>query len=500
MATNWQDHPLARIQGILIGIIVLMVLIGALMFVSVVNIGGNEVGLVEKKFGGGKLPPGNILATEGENGIQAQVLEPGWHFFYWPWQYDIDKVKVTIIKNGFVGLIKAADGQSLPGDAIYAPEWDDPKSMLIAEHFLGEGKGYKGPQLSVLKPGTHRINTALFTVLPVPVTNVKAGYVAVVKSNVGPLPESPSPDGLVSDHERGIRVTALLPQEYYLNTKAFEVTMISTLKTTVNYLSTKSKTEDQLSIEVKSSDGFTFPVDVRVIYHIEKGNAPQVVATIGDDELVLTKVLTPSVRATFRNNAEKVKAIDYVQQRSLQEIQSADILKEQMKKYGITIDAILIGNVGDEKSLGLLLKTQTDREIALQEQETFQVQQAAAEQQKALKRTTQEAEEEKKLAIAEYSVKVAEQDKEKRIIEAEAEAEMIELVAKAKAEAYKLISEVLGQSNAALLEVMKLVAEDNIRITPEVMVGTSNGSGTTDALMGTILKDMINKQKETTPK
>ena len=69
MATNWQDHPLARIQGILIGIIVLMVLIGALMFVSVVNIGGNEVGLVEKKFGGGKLPPGNILATEGENGI-----------------------------------------------------------------------------------------------------------------------------------------------------------------------------------------------------------------------------------------------------------------------------------------------------------------------------------------------------------------------------------------------------------------------------------------------
>ena len=497
MANDWQDHPMARFQGIIGGIVVLMILIGGVMFVSVVNIGGNEVGIIEKKFGGGKLPPGNILATQGENGIQAQTLEPGWHFFYWPWQYDIEKVKVTIIKNGFVGLVTASDGQSLPRNTIYAPEWDDPKKMLIAEHFLNEGKGFKGPQLSVLKPGTHRINTSLFTVTPVPITNVKAGYVAVIKSNVGPLPESPSADGLVADDERGIRLTALLPQEYYLNTKAYEVTTISTLKTTVNYLTTQSKTGDQLSIEVKSADGFTFPVDVRVIYHIERENAPHVVATIGDDELVLTKVLTPSVRATFRNNAEKVKALDYVQQRSQQEIQSTAILKEQMKQYGITIDAILIGNVGDEKSLGNLLKTQTDREIALQEQKTFQVQQAAAEQQKELTRTVQETEEEKRLATAEYGVKVAEQEKQKRIIEAQAEAEMITLVAKAKAEAYNLISEVLGQSNAALLEVMKLVGENNIRITPEVMVGTSNGSGMTDALMGTILKDMVNKQSTT---
>jgi len=211
MANDWQDHPMTKFQGKLIGIAVLMILIGALMFVSVVNIGGNEVGIIEKKFGGGKLPPGNILATQGENGIQAQTLEPGWHFFYWPWQYDIEKVKVTIIKNGFVGLVTASDGQSLPRNTIYAPEWDDPKKMLIAEYFLSEGKGFKGPQLSVLKPGTHRINTSLFTVTLVPITNVKAGYVAVIKSNVGPLPESPSADGLVADNERGIRLTALLP-------------------------------------------------------------------------------------------------------------------------------------------------------------------------------------------------------------------------------------------------------------------------------------------------
>ena len=143
-----------------------------------------------------------------------------------------------------------------------------------------------------------------------------------------------------------------------------------------------------------------------------------------------------------------------------------------------------------------MLKTQTDREIALQEQETFQEQQRAAEQQKALSKTQQEAEEEKRLATASYNVKVADEDKKKRIIEAQAEAEMIMLVAKAQADAYRQISEVLGPENAALLELMKLVSTSGIRITPEVMVSNPSSSGTTDALMGTILKDMINKQTD----
>ena len=51
---------------------------------------------------------------------------------------------------------------------------------------------------------------------------------------------------------------------------------------------------------------------------------------------------------------------------------------------------------------------------------------------------------------------------------------------------------VIGPDNAALIEIMKIVAEQKIRITPEVMVGGgAAGGGTTDALMGTILKDMI---------
>jgi regulator of protease activity HflC (stomatin/prohibitin superfamily) len=126
------------------------------------------------------------------------------------------------------------------------------------------------------------------------------------------------------------------------------------------------------------------------------------------------------------------------------------------------------------------------------EQKTFVEQQRAAEKQKALSKTQQEAEEERRLATAAYGVKIAEQDKQKVIIAAQAEAEQVKLIAEAKAQAYRLISEVIGADNAALIEIMKLAATEDIDITPEVMVG-GGGSGMTDALMGTILKGMLNK-------
>ncbi len=169
------------------------------------------------------------------------------------------------------------------------------------------------------------------------------------------------------------------------------------------------------------------------------------------------------------------------------------MLKEELEKYGVTVLAVRIGDIGDEKSLGTLLKTQTDREIALQEIKTFEQQQLAAEKQKALSKTIQEAEEEKRLATAAYEVKIAAEQKRGKIIAAEAESEQLKLVAEAKAQAYKKISEVIGSNNAALIEIMKLVAERGLKITPDVMVG-SGGAGVTDAPMGTVLQGMLNME------
>ncbi|MFC1652891.1 SPFH domain-containing protein, partial [Planctomycetota bacterium] len=307
-----------KLLSILIAILIVLVVVGVLIASSLVNIGGDEVGIVKKRFGGGALPDGRILAVNGENGFQAQTLSPGLHLFYWPWQYEITKEKMVQIREGSVGILQAQDGRSLPEDTVFAPEWENTDQMINAAYFLSEGKGYRGPQVSVLTPGTYRLNTKLFKVTQAPVVNVKTGSVSVIKSNVGEIPDSN--DRLVDVGQRGIWRIPKTEGQYYMNTQAYEVTMVSIRQTKVSYTQETELGEGENQplrpITVRSSDGFTFPVDVRITYKIEAGDAPRVVAMIGDDELVLNKLVTPRVRSTFRDNAEKVKALGYVQNRS----------------------------------------------------------------------------------------------------------------------------------------------------------------------------------------
>ncbi|MGV6815406.1 MAG: SPFH domain-containing protein, partial [Phycisphaerales bacterium] len=298
---------------------------------------------------------------------------------------------------------------------------------------------------------------------------------------------------------------ALQPGKYPVNTKAYTVSIVSTRETILRFTASEkgltsnsnrsqASANEQREITVRTSDGFTFPVDVRVEYKIEPNNAPIVVAKLGSDADPLLAKLNSTVRAIFRNNAEGVKALDYVNQRSIQESQSLAMISKEMARSGVTITGVRIGDVGDEETLGQLLNTQRDREIAVQEQITFQEQQKAAVQQKELSKTTQEAEEEKRLATASYEVKIAEQDKEKRIIEARAHAESVEIEATAQANAYKMIADQIGKANAAMIEVLRVIGENRIEITPRVMVtGSSDGqsSDETVALIGTMLDQMV---------
>jgi len=469
---------------------------------SIRYVGENQLGVVIKNALGSSLEEGKILATEGEMGPQAEVVPPGWHMGLWPVLYDVEIHSLVEIGENEVGLLTTTDGRSLPEGQVFAPEWDDEsfQRMLDAQHFLTEGRGFKGPQTSVLRPGKWRLNPKLFKVEKVPVTNVEKATVAVIKSNVGPAPESGEADRLVTRGERGIWRTPLLPQKYYLNSTAYEATTISTGQRTVRYTKAAGRDdasgEDQREITVRSSDGFTFPVDVRVEYQIKPDDAPVVVAEFRDDGSELSKRLNSVVRSVFRNNAESVKALDYVQLRSQQETQSLAMIAEQMSHFGVTVTAVRIGDVGDEQSLGELLKTQTDREIAKQEQVTFQEQQRAAEQRKALTRTQQEAEEEKRLATAQYEVQIAEQGKARRIIDAQAQAERIRVEAEAQAEAFRVIAEQIGRSNAAMIELLKIVGERGVQITPRVMVvgdGGSSGDAETTALIGTMLDQMVRR-------
>jgi Citrate lyase beta subunit len=457
----------AAVAAIFVGAGIIAVL--SLLLGSTVFVGSDSVGLVKKNALGPALSGGRIIATGGEMGVQARTLPPGWHFGYWPVIYEVETEKLVEVPAGKVGLVEARDGTPLASGQLFAPEVDPAefKKMIDdAAYFLSSG-GHKGTQSNVLTPGKYRLNPALFSVELVDATDVPNASVAVLKANFGTAPSLTTAVGdggesvrLAGEGEKGVRAEFLPPGKYPVNTRAFEVTTVSTKETILRFTAGQRMTENRAAtnatvgseereILVRTSDGFTFPVDVRIEYKIEPPDAPVVVALLGSDGDPLLSKMNSTVRAIFRNNAENVKALDYVNQRSQQEKQSLTMLQAEMARVGVTVLAVRIGDVGNEETLGELLTTQRDREIAVQQQLTYQRQQDAAEQKKQLTRAEQESEEERRLATARYEVQIAEQDQAKRLLQAEAEAKATLIQAQARADAYKLIASQIGPANAA---------------------------------------------------
>jgi uncharacterized membrane protein YqiK len=135
-------------------------------FFGMVIISQNNIGIVNKKFvlwGANKsLPDGTIIALKGEAGIQADTLAPGIHFLYWPWQYEIKRQEFITIPEGHVGVVESRDGKPLSGGRVLAKQVEC-DSFQSARLFL-EKEGERGPQITIIPPGTYRINTKLFTV------------------------------------------------------------------------------------------------------------------------------------------------------------------------------------------------------------------------------------------------------------------------------------------------------------------------------------------------
>ena len=152
------EHPVLSLLAMLLALCAL-----APIFLGAVLIHERQVGIVVKKFGGRSLPPRRLVALAGEAGYQADTLAPGLHFGYYRWQYRIIKAPVTVVPQGEIALVLAADGAAIPAERILGKVVDS-DNFQNARKFLLNG-GEKGRQLGILTAGTYRINRALFAVI-----------------------------------------------------------------------------------------------------------------------------------------------------------------------------------------------------------------------------------------------------------------------------------------------------------------------------------------------
>ncbi|HMY73562.1 MAG TPA: hypothetical protein PLQ88_17230, partial [Blastocatellia bacterium] len=173
--------PFPLVAGV-IGLLIVLYVLSKIF----VNVGPKEIAIKERRYFGRKMPPGRVVATEGEVGIQADVLKPGLHLIRYPFEQVVSKVPLIEIGSDELGVIEAIDGEPLPPGRIFAPDraqnahnnFQDP----IA--FIKEG-GVKGIQMRSLPPGLWPIHPYLFRVSITKATTIPQGKVGIVNAADG---------------------------------------------------------------------------------------------------------------------------------------------------------------------------------------------------------------------------------------------------------------------------------------------------------------------------
>jgi uncharacterized membrane protein YqiK len=219
---------------------------------GIIIIPEDKIGLVTKKFvliGKSELPPGRIIAVEGEAGFQAQTLAPGIYFWKWIWQYEITQQALTVIPQGKIGLMVAKDGAELQTGHILARkvECDGFQDTVT---FLTKG-GQKGRQSAYITAGTYRINTFLFEIFTVDMFTINENMVGIITTLDGmPIEEGSIAGKDVAGHNnfqdadtflkaggnKGLQPQTILAGSYYINPWFVTVEQIKMMEIPIGYV------------------------------------------------------------------------------------------------------------------------------------------------------------------------------------------------------------------------------------------------------------------------
>ncbi len=487
-----------------------------------------------------------FLKNGGQKGPQVDFLRPG-TFNINTDIFNVGPEVATSIPDDQVGVVTALAGASLGKDEVVAPTPDSNlhHNFQNGQAFIDAG-GKRGPQETVLPPGTFYINPMLFSVDQKPAIKVNQGQVAVLISYMGKDPSdqpravdpnaAKSLGGVTSDPEenrlaagvrqthtvqrgfRGIQENVLGPGKYYLNPQALTPIFVPITTTTLEW-SEKQESKNFDPFKVVSHDGYQMSVDVQVNYRIAAENAPFVISKVGSIELLEKNVIHPLVDGIFRAQVSNSPAISYMQSRDNEQNEALGKLRDALSEYKVEAVKVLITNIILPTEL---METVKAKNLAVLQQDTYKSQQEAEKQRISLEQTKAQANQQQRLMEAQIGIEVAENEAKQMAKRAEGQANQIRAVAEATAEqtrkvglaeaevteakgkaqgvAYSEQQRALGQAGLTAVEVLKLVAGGRIKITPDNLViggGAGNEGGTLGGLITLLLADKLRAHDST---
>jgi uncharacterized membrane protein YqiK len=458
---------------------------------------------------------------------------------------DPDQLRVVVIApqgdRDVVGLVTALEGEPLPSGDIASrlggfddvaameanPETADAEIIDVLlgsknvlhnnyqdfQAFLDAG-GRIGLQHDPLLYGAYLLNPFLVRVDLVPMLVVNQGEVAVVKAFVGlPTLDTSGVEfkfgSIVRPGHRGIWQEPLRTGKYAINPRIYAPEIVPTFILTLNWANAVSQAHDLDArlepIVGKSREGFVFRIDLQVQIHVSDTRAPKVISMVGTMLNLVNEVLQSAVGNHFRNTLQDLEAIRFIETR--REVQQAalDAITHYLANYQVETRGVYIQDVVFPPELVEVL---TRREIAHQEQTTFQEQQRAQTARIEMEQAKGTADMQAQLATAQVSVDINRNQAQAREaaaggdaayvrltgtaeadrIEARgiAEAKAAEALGLARAAGFDAQRQAIGEGPTALVAVVGALADGQLDVMPDVLV--TGGGSSLDGLAATLVR------------
>jgi uncharacterized membrane protein YqiK len=388
-----------------------------------------------------------FLQHGGQRGLQIQVIQAG-NYSLNPWAVQVEKVAMTQIPIGHVGVIISyvgEEGKDLTGEGF--------------KHGNIVKKGEKGVCITPLDPGKYAINPYTHKIEVVPTTNLVLNW-ATGRNESHNLDKGlstitvRSKDGFPFnlDVSQIIHVPSNEAPKVIARFGSMSNLVSQVLEPTIgNYFRNSAQDSDVIAFLTTRQARQNAAKD-SISKVLEEYNVHAVDTLIGDitppNELMKT--------LTDRKIAQE-EEVTFETQRKAQDqrktLESAKALADMQ---------------------GKMVAAQQSVEISQREAEA------------SVKRSEGEAQALKLKAGAQAEAKklMAEADASQIKLTGEAEASKIEAIGKSTAEAYKLQVQAMGQDNFGKLKVTEMIGTNGIKIIPEILISGNEGNGSINGLLG----------------
>lgn len=496
-----------------------------------------------------------FLGRGGQKGPQRKVLREGTHpinlaqfvIFTSGMTYDIglediDSDMMTEVhktidgRRGFeplvlrgdsdqIAVVTVHDAEPLDSGEIIAPVVPGHDSFQNPEAFIANG-GRRGRQLQVLVEGTYFINRLFATTELVNKTVIDIGMVGVVVSYTGAQGQNTlgaeyRHGELVETGARGVWQDPLLPGKYAFNTFAGHIVQVPTtnfvLKWDKRAEASSHQLDDNLSeISLISKDAFEPMLPLSVVLHIDYKKAPELVQRFGDVKRLVEQTLDPFVSSYFKNIGQKKTLIELLQQRDeIQRTAGVD-MKTRLAAYTLEFQEVLIGTPrareGD-KTIEMILVQLRERQVAVEQVETYTSQQTAANKQRELEESKAAAALQASLTQSKIGIQIAANGGAAELSRAEKMADVVRVAAQAEKERQTMVGEgeaamiaAVGAANAAAtdlqvkayggpeyrlaeqiaIHMFEAVSAGHQPIVPQIVVGGEVGNGPGGLISGVL--------------